>query len=165
MSTDCTEPDFEGTRLAEILASRPAAAVERVRALAQSWATLPGEDAAADVDRRVGMVLLGMLDSGTAADVALSRVAELAGDWERPGGQGLFYPAAGQAVLDAIRGGSTEEEAGWRSRAEAAEAKLAAIAAHCRARMKAPGRSGMSLSAATLILGIAEGSDEGAGRE
>ena len=45
-------------------------------------------------------------------------------------------------------------------RAEAAEAKLAAIAEHCRDRMRMPGRSGMSLGAATVILGII-GSGEG----
>jgi hypothetical protein len=50
--------------------------------------------------------------------------------------------------------------ANTQARAEAAEARLAAIAAHCRARMKGPGRSGISLSAASFILGIAEGSDE-----
>jgi hypothetical protein len=47
---------------------------------------------------------------------------------------------------------------------ERAEARLAKIAAHVRARRKGPGRSGISLSAATLILGIAEGTDEEAGR-
>lgn len=39
-------------------------------------------------------------------------------------------------------------------------AKLAAIADHCRLRMNAPGRSGMTMAAAGLILGIAEGSSE-----
>jgi hypothetical protein len=45
-------------------------------------------------------------------------------------------------------------------RAEAAEAKLAAIADHCRLRMNAPGRSGMTMAAAGLILGLAEGGSE-----
>ena len=49
---------------------------------------------------------------------------------------------------------------GWRERAEAAEAKLAAIAEHCRLRINGPGRSGMSMAAAGLILGMAEGSNE-----
>ena len=40
-------------------------------------------------------------------------------------------------ALTAIRGGSTEEEAGCRSRAEAAEAKLARIATCCRQRLDA----------------------------
>ena len=128
------------------------AAVERVRALAQSWASLPPEDDrrreyAADVDRHVGTTILGMLDSSTAADVALSRVTAVAESWLAPGGLGLFYPAAGQAVLDAIRGGSTDEEAGWRERAEAAEGKLAAMRGLCseplRARGFRPGTTGV----------------------
>ena len=53
-----------------------------------------------------------------------------------------------------------EAVSGERARAEAAEAKLAAIAAHCRLRMNQPGRSGMTMAAAGLILGIAEGSEE-----
>lgn len=109
------------------------AALERVRALAQSWASLPGDDAAAEVDRRVGLIILGVLhayaESPGGAPERLDAVRQLAEGWGKPGGPGLFYPAAGQAVLDAIRGGSTEEEAGWRSRAEKAEAKLAALRA------------------------------------
>lgn len=45
-------------------------------------------------------------------------------------------------------------------RRERAEAKLAGIAAHVRERLNAPGRSGMSRTAAGIILGIAEGSNE-----
>ena len=37
---------------------------------------------------------------------------------------------------------------------------LAEIAGHCRDRMNAPGRSGMTRAAAGLILGLAEGSSE-----
>ena len=44
-------------------------------------------------------------------------------------------------------------------RAEAAEARLAEIAAHVRERLNAPGRAGMSRMAAGIILGIAEGSE------
>jgi hypothetical protein len=104
-------------------------AVKRVRALAQSWASLPALDdrraeIAADIDRHVGREILGMLDSSTAADIGLSRVVALAEQWMAPGGLALFYPAAGQAVFDAIRGGSTDEEAGWRERAGAAETAL-----------------------------------------
>ena len=40
------------------------------------------------------------------------------------------------------------------------EARLRKIAAHCRERMNRPGRSGMTMAAAGLILGIAEGSSE-----
>jgi hypothetical protein len=122
----------------------PAAAVERVRALAQSWASLPALDdrraeTAADIDRHVGREILGMLDSSTAADIGLSRVVALAEQWMAPGGLALFYPAAGQAVLDAIRGGSTDEEAEWRERAEAAERKLATLAIHNRAHLELTG--------------------------
>ena len=48
---------------------------------------------------------------------------------------------------------------------EAAEARLAAIAEHCRLRMSRPGRSGMTMAAAGLILGLAEGigEEEGGG--
>ena len=52
-------------------------------------------------------------------------------------------------------------EGGWRERAEAAEARLARIATHCRERLNAPGRSGMSRTAAGIILGLAEGGSEG----
>jgi hypothetical protein len=107
-------------------------AVERVRALAQFWASLPHQedrraDIAAEVDRHVGERVLGMLDSSAVAKVALSRVTALAESWIAPGGLGLYYPAAGQAVLDAIRGAPTETEATWRERAEAAERKLASL--------------------------------------
>ena len=134
------------------------AAVERVRALAQSWVSLPGDDMSTSADRRVGAWLLGILDG--EPEQALEGARILAEGWEKPGGGGLFYPAAGQAVLDAIRGASIEEEAGWRMRAERAEARLAAIADHCRQRMNSPGRSGLTGAAAGIILGIAEGSSE-----
>ena len=109
-------------------------AVERVRALAQSWASLPHledprEDHAAEIDRRVGEWLLGVLVGEPA--LALEGARIIAENWMKPGGQGMFYPAAGQAVLGAIRGASTETEAGWRARAGAAEGKLAAIRDYC----------------------------------
>jgi hypothetical protein len=47
--------------------------------------------------------------------------------------------------------------AALRARADVAEARLAAIAEHCRLRMSRPGRSGMTMAAAGLILGLAEG--------
>jgi hypothetical protein len=109
VSTDCTEPDFEGTRLAEILGDLPPAAAGE-----QPWTP-----------------------------------EEIAGFRER------F--AAAMANPGPLRVLPSEH---WQARAEAAEARLAAIAAHCRARMKGPGRSGISLSAASFILGIAEGSEE-----
>ena len=46
-------------------------------------------------------------------------------------------------------------------RAEVAEARLARIAAHVRERLNAPGRAGMSRTAAGIILGIAEGGGDG----
>jgi hypothetical protein len=126
------EPDAEPAAASrETLEALPvAAARERIRILAQSWASLPdqGDDHGemiADVDRRVGAWLLGVLDGDPALAVEGARI--LAEGWMKPGGKGLFYPAAGQAVLDAIRGASTETEASWRARAEAAEAKLAEI--------------------------------------
>ena len=60
------------------------------------------------------------------------------------------------ALVDAQEGAGGN----WRERAEAAEARLAEIAAHVRERLNAPGRSGMSRAAAGIILGIAEGSGE-----
>ena len=140
------------------------AALERLRALARCWAELPGDDLAAEVDRRLGMQLLGVLhcadDAPGGVAGRLDAVRKVAEGWERPGGPGLFYPAAGQAVLDAIRGASTEAHAGCGTRAEHAEARLAAIADHCRQRMNAPGRSGMTRAAAETILGLAEGGGE-----
>jgi|SRR5208337_651366 len=47
----------------------------------------------------------------------------------------------------------------------AERARLAAIAEHCRERMNAPGRSGMTRAAAGLILGLAEGSGEEEARD
>jgi hypothetical protein len=54
-------------------------------------------------------------------------------------------------------------EDGWRARAEAAEARLAAIAVHCRDRVNGPGRYGLTMAAAQFILGLAEGSSEETG--
>ena len=48
-----------------------------------------------------------------------------------------------------------------RQRAERAEARLARIASLVRERLNAPGRSGMSRTAAGIILGIAEGGGDG----
>ena len=50
----------------------------------------------------------------------------------------------------------------WQARAEVAEARLAAIAAHCRERLNGAGRYGLSMTAARHILSLAEGSGEGA---
>lgn len=111
-----TEPDYEGTRLAEILASRPAA----------EPLIMPADEFAV-----VSRAWRAWVD-GPARELFDQAIQKVADDASSP----------------------------WRARAEAAEAKLAEIAAHCRLRMKGPGRSGISLSAATLILGIAEGSDE-----
>ena len=52
-------------------------------------------------------------------------------------------------------------EGGWRKRAETAEARLAEITGHVRERLNAPGRAGMSRTAAGIILGLAEGGSEG----
>ena len=107
-------------RLDAEVARAVAAERERIRTLAQSWASLPGEDMPAEVDRRLGEWLLRVLDG----ECPLEGVRILAEGWMRPGNEGLFCPAAGQAVLDAMRGASTGEAAGWRLRAEAAEAQL-----------------------------------------
>ena len=107
-------------------------ALERVRSLARSWASLRGDDVAAEVDSRLGLLILGMLDDADGAPggpgARLEAVEALAETWERPGGS-LYYPAAGQAVLEALRGASTDVEAGWRERAEAAEAEVARLRA------------------------------------
>ena len=88
------------------------AALERVRVLARSWASLPGDDVAAEVDRKLGLLILGMLDDADDAPggpgARLDAVWSLAEAWERPGG-GLFYPVAGRAVQDAITGSEGEE--------------------------------------------------------
>ena len=77
---------------------------------------------------------------------------------------GVVHPAVEHARADVAAALAGVD---WQARAEAAEAaleaaeaRLAAIAAHCRLRMSLPGRSGMSLAAAGLILGLAEGSSE-----
>ena len=95
---------------------------------------------------------------------ALKAVAEAAGEppWtpEEIAGRiaGIFAAAmANPGPLTVLNLAPSEH---WRERAEAAEAKLAAIAEHCRLRMQRPGRSGMTMAAAGLILGIAEGSSE-----
>lgn len=51
------------------------------------------------------------------------------------------------------------DDVDWKARALAAEAKLAAVAEHCRDRLRRPGRGGMSLRAATTILGIISGEE------
>ena len=111
--------------------AQPEAALGRVAKLAESWAALaiPGasDDVAAEIDALCGRELLDIIHGGGDADGRLARISSLAEGWERPGSPGLFYPAAGQCVLDAIRGASTDEEAGWRARAEAAEARLAEL--------------------------------------
>jgi len=48
----------------------------------------------------------------------------------------------------------------WQARAEAAETRLAAVAAHCRERLNGAGRYGLSMTAARHILSLAEGSTE-----
>jgi hypothetical protein len=87
----------------EIPAAGPQAALDRVRELARSWATLgasPGGDAqmAAEAGRRLLDVIHG--DPGSAGE-RLRLVARMAEDWRTPGAS-LFYPVAGQRVLNAI---------------------------------------------------------------
>lgn len=114
-----------------------AAALERVRKLAAQWASLAGAisvaPAAAEVDAMIGRRMLDVIhgDPGDPA-MRVQRLTVMAESWLVPGAS-LFYPAAGQAVLDAIRGASTETEASWRERAERAEAKLAEVEAHTSA--------------------------------
>ena len=73
--------------------------------------------------------------------------------------------AIGEAVAAAVRkrDGARVLDSAYAEtvRREQAEAKLAAISDHCRLRMNAPGRSGMTRAAAETILGLAEGSGEG----
>ena len=71
---------------------------------------------------------------------------------------GIRSPSLAPAVP--LADGTEPAGGTWRERAEAAEARLAEIADHCRLRMQRPGRSGMTMAAAGLILGIAEGSEE-----
>lgn len=112
------------------------AVLGRVAKLAESWAALaiPGasgtvaENVAAEIDAHCGRVLLDAIHSVSSPATRLDRVTSIAEAWLTPGGPGLFYPAAGQCVLDAAK----VPETGWQQRAEAAEAKLAAIADACR---------------------------------
>lgn len=78
------------------------AALERVRLLAESWAALQGDGMGVAIDRRIGGVLLDAISKDPRpAEIRLAYVKELAEHWLTPGAT-LFYPAAGQCVLDAI---------------------------------------------------------------
>src|SRR5208337_61890 len=74
-------------------------------------------------------------------------------EWISPATEG------GQPGAPAIPDGAVE------AALAADRARLAAIAEHCRERMNAPGRSGMTRAAAGLILGLAEGSGEEEARD
>lgn len=82
--------------------------LERVRAMAQGWTELKGDGLSTALDRRVGEAILSLVreGAGTAED-RLSRVTGQAEGWLTPGNT-LYYPAAGQAVLDAINGGAAQ---------------------------------------------------------
>lgn len=81
------------------------AALERVRVLAERWTALEGDSLDVALDRRVGTVLLEAITMDPRpARSRLEFVRNLAEHWLTPG-EMLFYPAAGQRVLDAINGG------------------------------------------------------------
>lgn len=80
-------------------------ALRRVRTLAETWAAAAGDTLGDEVTSRTGKVLLAALhDDGYPAGAVLGGVKALAGSWMIPGSS-FFCPSAGQAVLDAIKGG------------------------------------------------------------
>lgn len=79
-------------------------ALERVSALAERWTAIEGDSLDAALSRRVGEALLDYTREGQSpADLRLERVTRLAEGWLTPGNM-LYHPAAGQCVLDAIKG-------------------------------------------------------------
>jgi len=80
-------------------------ALDRVRTLARLWADTEGATMDAAVHRRVGEAVL---DATRGPGGGLAAARDLAERWLRPGNM-LYYPAAGQAVLDAIAGRSDDD--------------------------------------------------------
>lgn len=117
------------------------AAVDRVRVMAEKWAALEGDGAAAEVDRMVGEQLLETVGVQKTARHKIILLTQLAESWLDPNGLGLFYPAAGQCVLDAIKGDPVD----WQARALDAEMRLETIAAlePLRSRGFRPGTTGV----------------------
>ena len=162
-----TEPDHEGTRLAEILAATDAALESAPLVLP------PGEFAAVrKVAAALGLELRPAAPpvpsaedtgpAGAADGLAEMRAATAA--VHVPGPRRMIgRQATRRDCLGCGRPWPCEHS--WQARAEDAEARLAEIAAHCRLRMNAPGRSGMTMAAAGLILGIAEGGGEEEARD
>ncbi len=127
---------------------QPEAALGRVAKLAETWAAMHRSGGvAAEVDAHCGRLLLDVIHGACSAEVRLSRVAALAESWIAPGGLGLFFPAAGQAVLDAIEGESGAAP-DWQARAEAAEAKLDAVYEYCQTYR---GDEGMTLACEDIL--------------
>jgi hypothetical protein len=118
-----------------------AGALERVREMAVQWATLAGgvsvAPAADEVDAAIGRRLLDVIH-GEPCDAAMrvQRLTVMAESWLVPGAP-LFYPAAGQCVLDAIRPREADRTRAWQARAEAAEAALHEAATAERERIAA----------------------------
>jgi len=69
----------------------------------------------------------------------------------------VSHPAVERARADVAAALAGED---WQARAQAAETRLAAVAAHCRERLAGAGRYGLSMTAARRILALAEGSSE-----
>lgn len=81
------------------------AALDRVRNLARTWVTLEASPKGdAELAARVGRWLLDVIHEnwGSGAEKTLHLVTGMAEAWLRPGAD-LFYPAAGQCVLDVIK--------------------------------------------------------------
>lgn len=79
------------------------AALERVRVLAGRWAAIEGDSIDAEINWRVGSHLLAVVCEDSSAEFRLAEVMRLAESWLTPGLPTMFYPAAGQRVLDAIK--------------------------------------------------------------
>ena len=150
---DDPETEWDGTESADTWFDRTeafyrAAEADAERAAGESPSPAPREDSAASTEAP-GAVLDEAVKAARTADHAWHEANR--GNWES---------VAPRQVRRLIEGAAPVLVAAATARAEAAEARLAAIAEHCRQRMNAPGRSGMTRAAAELILGLAGGTGE-----
>jgi hypothetical protein len=103
VTADVVTAALEGKRvLLQLAPGAPQAALDRVRQLAVSWASLASGDS--EVTAHIGRALLDVIH-GAPGDAAerLRLVTSMAEGWRTPGAS-LFSPADGQRVLSAITG-------------------------------------------------------------